>query len=178
MKHTSQDLESLALGPLPIINHFLRRLRLEDLLRQALAGRERRQKLGSARALGVFLRNMLVSRQPLYALPEWAAGYVPETLGLQPGEEARLNDDRVGRCLDRLFEADRASLLTSFVLRMVQEFDLAALHSEELPAGPGGSKHPTVAMLHNGRPSHAGLLLKASIALMQSTLFPPTIAVV
>lgn len=132
MGRASHQLESLALGPLPIINHFLGRLGLEDLFRRVMAGRERRQKLDSARSLGVFVRNMLVARQPLYALPEWAAGYVPEALGLRPGEGVHLNDDRVGRCLDRLFEADRASLLTAFVLRMVEEFELRldVLHND------------------------------------------------
>lgn len=132
MGRSSEALESLALGPVPIINHFLGRLGLEELFRHVLAGRERRQKLDSARALGVFVRNMLVAREPLYALPEWAAGYVPEALGLRQGEGVHLNDDRVGRCLDRLFEADRASFLTSLVLRMVEEFDLRldVLHND------------------------------------------------
>jgi len=132
VSRSSQELESLALGPVPILNHFLGRLRLEEIFRRGLSGRERRRKLDSARALGVFVRNMLVSRQPLYALPEWAAGFVPEALGLRRGEGAHLNDDRVGRCLDQLFDSDRAALLTSFVLRMVEEFDLRldVLHND------------------------------------------------
>jgi transposase len=43
-----------------------------------------------------------------------------------------LNDDRVGRTLDRLFDADRASLLTELVVAMVREFDLdlSRLHND------------------------------------------------
>lgn len=37
-------------------------------------------------------------------------------LGLGPGEAELLNDDRVGRMLDRLFDGDRASLITTTVL--------------------------------------------------------------
>ncbi len=50
----------------------------------------------------------MVSHQPLCALAELAAPYRPGLLGLTPGDVDALNDDRVGRMLDRLFDADRA----------------------------------------------------------------------
>jgi hypothetical protein len=53
-------------------------------------------------------------------------------LGLGPDDTAALNDDRVGRMLDRLFDADRASLITTTVVRAIREFDLdvAQLHND------------------------------------------------
>jgi len=47
-------------------------------------------------------------RRPLYGLADSAAGYEPAQLGLAPGQAALCNDDRAGRALDALFEADRA----------------------------------------------------------------------
>jgi len=47
--------------------------------------------------------------------------WFPEQLGLQPGQAALLKDDRVGRALDDLQCADRASLLTILVLGAVGE---------------------------------------------------------
>jgi hypothetical protein len=119
-------------GPLPILNHFLGRLRLEDLFLEFLPDSDARRKLCPARALGVFVRNMILCRHPLYELPQWAGGWVPELLGVQAHEVALLNDDRVGRCLDLLFEVDRARLATAFALRMIQEFALAldVLHND------------------------------------------------
>jgi transposase len=57
---------------------------------------------------------------------------VPALLGLLPAEGARLTDDQVGRALDRLFDADRATLLTQVVVRAVRAFgvDLAQLHND------------------------------------------------
>jgi len=132
MTDATPTLESLAVGPVPLINYFLRRLRLDDRLEEALPHRDRRRKLPPARALGVFVRNLLLSRYPLYEVPEWAGTYVPELLGLALDEGRLLNDDRIGRCLDLLFEADRARLLTSFVVGMVEEFDLEmkVLHND------------------------------------------------
>jgi transposase len=78
------------------------------------------------------LANLLLARQPLYAIPRWAARRVPEHLGLLSGQVALLNDDRIGRALDHLARADRASLLITLVRRAVREFDidLAEFHQD------------------------------------------------
>lgn len=57
---------------------------------------------------------------------------LPLTLGLSAEQVGALNDDRVGRALDELFDCDRQLLLTDVVLRMVQEFRirLEELHNE------------------------------------------------
>lgn len=68
----------------------------------------------------------------LYAIGEWAARLQPALLGLGEGDAAFLNDDRVGRALDRLFDCDRASLLTETVLEAVRVFaiDCSELHND------------------------------------------------
>src|SRR5450759_4525324 len=66
------------------------------------------------------------------ALGEWATPYDPAVLGLRPGDAEALNDDRVGRMLDRLFDADRASLITATVLGVIRDFgvDVSQLHND------------------------------------------------
>lgn len=78
------------------------------------------------------IRNLVLGRQPVYALGQWAAPFDPDLLGLGPGEAELLNDDRVGRMLARLFDADRASLLTRLVLDAVDRFgiDTSQLHND------------------------------------------------
>src|SRR5215831_14802711 len=44
--------------------------------------------------------------------------------GLSPGQAGLLGDDRFGRALERLYRADRASLLTALVVRAVREFQV------------------------------------------------------
>ena len=90
-------------------------------------------RISPARALGVLLRNITLNdRQPIYIHQEWAARADPQLLGLAEGEAAHLNDDRVGRALDRLFDADRAALMTELVLAAIHEFhiDLEQLHND------------------------------------------------
>jgi len=54
------------LGPLPLINHFLERLELEEHLERLVPTTDRRIRLPYAKALGVLLRSILVEREPIY----------------------------------------------------------------------------------------------------------------
>jgi transposase len=115
-------LESRFVGGLPLVNAFLDRLTVDRLLEAALPSGGR---VSPARALGVLLRTIVLNdRQPIYTHAEWAARAEPGLIGLTDGQAASLNDDRVGRALDRLFDADRAALLTAIVLRTIREFEV------------------------------------------------------
>ena len=115
-------LVSRTLAGVPIINAVLDRLGLPALLAAALPHGDARVKVGSAAAIRLVVTNLVLGREPLYGLGEWAARYDPALLGLTEQDVAALNDDRVGRALEALFDADRASLLTTVVLRAVSEF--------------------------------------------------------
>lgn len=117
---------------MPILNHLLRRMRLQEFLDDALPKQDARTKVSPAKTLLVLLRNLLASREPIYGVGEWAARHAPDLLGLGDAEVALLNDDRVGRALDRLFEADVPSLVLAVATHVVKEFDvkLDELHND------------------------------------------------
>jgi hypothetical protein len=118
-------LESLDVGAAPLVRRFLERLGFQALLSQHLPPVNRRpEDIPGAVTLGVLVTNLLLARQPLYALPQWVAQRVPEHLGLQPDQVDLLGDDRCGRALDRLYRADRASLLTALASHAVRAFDI------------------------------------------------------
>ncbi len=123
-KTGDRTLRSTIVGGLPLLNALLERLRLEEFLRDALPREDGRTKLSPTKALLVLLRNLLVSREPIYGVGEWAVRHTPEALGLTDQEVRLLNDDRVGRALDKLFAADVPSLVLAVATRAVQEFDL------------------------------------------------------
>lgn len=125
-------LASQQLGALPIIDAFLGRVGLRDLLERHLPAGDARVALGAATVIGVIVRNLCVAREPLYGLAEWAAKFAPGLLGLGAGEALLLNDDRAGRALDQLFDADRGSLLTQLMLGVIAEFavDCSQLHND------------------------------------------------
>ena len=114
---------SLFLGPVPILNHLIRRLRIDELLRRHVDG-ERTTGPSPGQSLGVLLRNIILDRGPMYALERWSSRFHPAVFGLDAARLRRLNDDRVGRAVDRLFDVDRASMLTEVVVRAIKEFEL------------------------------------------------------
>ena len=117
-------LHSATVGGLPMVNRLLRRMRLEEFLPDALPKEDGRTKLSPTKALLVLLRNLLLSREPIYGVGEWAARYAPDLLGLTENEVGLLNDDRVGRALDKLFAADVPSLVLAVATHAVKEFGL------------------------------------------------------
>jgi len=120
------------LGPLPLINHFVARMGLHELLERHVPTSDGRSTLSHAQALGVLLRSIVVEREPVYRQQETAAGFAAGLFGVDAAQAARLSDDRIGRALDRLFDADRAALLTEVVLAVAQRFclGLAQLHND------------------------------------------------
>jgi hypothetical protein len=125
-------LHSCRVGALPILDHILRRMRLEEFLAAYLPPEDRRFKIATATGLLVLLKNLLLSREPLYGIGEWAARYAPDGLGLSAALLYCWNDDRAGRCLDRLFQTDVPSLVLTVVAHVVREFavELDELHND------------------------------------------------
>jgi transposase len=117
-------LRSCAIGALPILNHILQRLNLETILQTYLPHTDRRRILPVAQGLLVLVKNLLLSREPIYGLGEWAARYDPASLGLAPEHIHALNDDCFGRCLTVLFHCDRTGLVLELIRHVVKKFSL------------------------------------------------------
>ena len=61
-------LRTEALGALPIVEHFLGRLGVGHVLESFVPATDGRVKLAPATSLGVLVRNLALSHQPVYAL--------------------------------------------------------------------------------------------------------------
>jgi len=117
-------LKTERLGPLPLINHFLERMGLEELLEQHVPSKDRRCAVPHSRALGVLLRSIIVEREPIYRQAETVHGFASGLYGLSARQIGRMDDDRLGRALDQLFQADRAALLTAVVVAVARRFEV------------------------------------------------------
>jgi hypothetical protein len=157
VEDTGFELVSQRLGVLPLVNHFLERAGVAALLARYLPADDTRYRLAPATAVGLVVLNLLAGREPLYGLGEWAARYQPATLGLAPGDAALVNDDRVGRALERLFDADRASLLTELILGVIAEFgiDTAELHNDSTSISVSGVYRDATGTPRGGKPTPA-----------------------
>jgi transposase len=148
------------LSALPIVCWFLARMRVGALLERYLPQADPRVGLPAARAIGVLVRNLCVCHEPLYQLEEWAAPFDPALLGLSADQRGLLNDDRVGRALERLFCCDRASLLTELMLGVISEFqvDCSQLHNDSTSISLHGEY-----LSADGREQHG----KATVAIVK-----------
>jgi transposase len=125
-------LTSYRVGALPIIDQLLERMRLDEFLRAYLPRADRRCRIAPSIGVTLLLKNLLLSREPLYGIGEWAARFDPKALGFADTQLLSLNDDRIGRCLDRLFQSDITALVLTLVTHVIQEFqvDLDELHND------------------------------------------------
>ena len=151
------ELVSHRLGALPLVNHFLGRMGLSDLLVRWLPAPDRRFRLDPAVAIRLVVVNLLVGRAPLYGLGEWASPFAPGLLGLADADAAWRNDDRVGRALGKLFHADRASLLTELIVGVVAEFgiDTSELHNDSTSVSVHGAYRGADGTPRGGKPTTA-----------------------
>ncbi len=109
---------------MPIINRILQRMRLQEFLTHHLPPEDNRTKIDTPRVVLMILKNLLVSREPMYGVAQWARNFGPELFDMWSDDLQYLNDDRVGRCLDRVFIAIDTNLIMDVVTHVVKEFDL------------------------------------------------------
>jgi transposase len=121
-----------SVGALPILNRLLERMRLRQFLTQHLPPDDGRTKVDTSRVVLLLLKNLLVSREPIYGVAEWARNFAPELFDLPSEKLEHLNDDRVGRCLDAVFQALDSNLVMDVVTHVVHDFDvrLDELHND------------------------------------------------
>src|SRR5215471_14529079 len=144
MQAENLRLHAVRVGALPILNCMIERMGLAEELALALKGS------GYAEALQALIKNILVERNALYAVGEWAALY---DAGLVA--QGKIGDDRLGRALDRLFAADRATLQTRIILAVMSGFDLKMerIHNDTtsvMVRGAYDSQDPKAIQLKNG----------------------------
>ena len=124
-------LVSFTVGALPILNRVLERARIDAFLQDYLPY-DLRYKIDPVKGILLLIRNFICSREPIYGVGEWASRMTPQLLGLNSKDIQYLNDDRVGRCLDRLFESDFSSLALAVVVHVIKEFkvSLEEMHND------------------------------------------------
>jgi transposase len=146
-------------GALPVVSNFLERLELAKIVDE-LVPWEGEVPLGTI--VEVMVTNRLVNPKALFRLDEWAQKSGLATYyGLESGQ---LNDDRLGRCLERL-PAHAETVQAGLVLQSVKKFklDVSQIHYDitsvelygayaiETPDGKPPSPLPTYGRTKSGR---------------------------
>jgi transposase len=115
-----------ALGALPVVAEFCRRLDLAGIIDRACPVREV-ARVTHGQVIEALVANRLTSPRPLLRVGDWAAEWaVEEVFGIDP---ACLNDDRIGRALDAI-APELDAIVGSVGARAITAFgiEVARLH--------------------------------------------------
>jgi transposase len=160
-KHAQADglqLRSYDVGALPLIKRIVERMQLQRILTEHLPRDDSRTELPTVTALLVLFANLLMAREPIYGVGEWAALFPPDLLGLRERDLSRLHDDRLGRGLDRMFEGIGPTLIMAVVRHVIQEFTISLdeLHNDSTTVSFYGTYDEAgQESEQRGRPTHA-----------------------
>jgi hypothetical protein len=111
-----------SVGPLLLVEHFLRELAVKDTVDAALP-RSARSVLSVGEVVCALIASRLCSPSPLYDVAGWASGAaVHELLGIPP---ALLNDDRLGRALET-FAVYAEHLRSQVAAAAIERFGVSA----------------------------------------------------
>jgi hypothetical protein len=129
-------------GPLLLVEHFLRELNVKETVDGALP-RSARSILSVGEVVCALIASRLCSPSPLYDIAGWASGAaVHELLGIPP---ALLNDDRLGRALET-FAVYAEDLRSRVAASAIERFgvDAGRLHVDLSTVGVSGAYEDSV----------------------------------
>ncbi len=150
----SRKLVRKQLGEMPLLQTMIGKLRFREVLQHYVKSHGN-ETIGAVDTLLLMLCNITCGRQPLYELPEWIDRLEHRGLGETDTDGCLFSDDRFGRALDKLFEADRASLVIDIVLRVIEAtgVDVSQIHSDSTTVKTTGQmprKSPTGLQFKHG----------------------------
>ena len=95
---------------LPMVKYYITQLGLHDLFDKYVPNNSNFE-IKPAQVLCMMIMNIVVAAKPLYKVDEWLVEYL-DGRAEDIENAGKYNDDRLARCLDALFYADRNSLMT------------------------------------------------------------------
>jgi transposase len=119
----SRRLKRRFVGGLPLLHRMAERIGLRALFNRYVPTHGNDQ-VPVVDTLMLLVYNLTLGKDPLYELQAWVEGLDARAIGYGALAAEKFGDDRFGRALDRLYKADRASLMTELVTGVVRRFAL------------------------------------------------------
>ena len=107
---------------LPMVKHYITELKLYEIF-DRLMPQKSNEDMAPAQVLCMMVMNIICASRPLYRFSEWLSDY-SDGMAEREVNASKYNDDRLGRCLDKLFETDRNSIMTELSGNAIQVHNL------------------------------------------------------
>jgi transposase len=126
-----KNIRRLSVGAFPLISAIIEQLDLKTILSKHLK-EHGNDKISTVDSLIMILFNIVTGRRPMYELNDWISTIHPRCFGFDEFDLSILNDDRFGRATEKIYKADRATIMTEVVLNAIAKFDinLDQLHND------------------------------------------------
>jgi len=126
-----KKIRRLSVGAFPLMWAIIDKLDLKTILSKHLS-HHGNEKISTVDSLIMILFNIVTGRRPMYELSDWVSNIHPQCFGFDEFDLNILNDDRFGRATEKIYEADRATIMTEVVLKAIDKFDinLDQLHND------------------------------------------------
>lgn len=121
----SLNLSGCNVSFLPIVSAFVKKIGVVEEI-DLLCGSQ--SDVSPGHMVLALILDTLSGRSPLYILEQSFADMDLELLLGENITAAKLNDDAVGRCLDRIFDTGTGQILTAVTLRAAKLFDIDTSH--------------------------------------------------
>lgn len=144
----------------PLVKYYIEKINIVNILHKHL-DKSTKNEIPVSQTLGILITNILASSKPLYQVSEWLADYT-DGKAQEQFEANKYNDDRLGRALDVLYEANRQSIQTEIAAQVIKVHDLdtSKIHNDTTTISFAGAyehqSEDTVQLKHghnkDGRP--------------------------
>jgi transposase len=107
----------------PIVKHYIEQLDIHNILNHVIPCAPQ-SEVAPAQTLCVMIANIVIAKHPLYKIEKWIAKYVDGKAEKNAEESTLYNDDKCSRALDKLYVADRNTLLTQISAKAIEVYQL------------------------------------------------------
>lgn len=124
-------LKKCVLGGHPIIQYFIDKLKIHEIMGTYLKI-DKRRKVETENVLCLLIHNFLTSSTPLYEIQDWLKPLDSKSVGLNDKEVSFIYDERVARALDILYDSKHKDIFFHLSLRIIKMFELDCMqiHSD------------------------------------------------
>lgn len=124
---------------LPMVKHYITEMRLHELFDKYVPN-DKGFEIKPAQVLCTLVMNIVVSPKPLYKVDEWLIGHM-DGKAEDMDKAGKYNDDRLGRCLQVLFDSDRHSLMSeaSAAAIRVHNLETKQIHNDSTTVSFAGA---------------------------------------
>lgn len=125
---------------LPVINHYFKLLKLEELIDKYFP-EDKRENIKKSKVLFAIISNIIIANKPLYELKEWLLNLDYQSIEITKTEALFINDDKASRSLDAFYNGKHKEFFFELTLNIINTFSLncSQLHNDGTTVNVYGS---------------------------------------